>query len=79
MVMQKSVLIFDRSFEFLRIDTSIKSITFITDESETATRTDEFVYSSLFSPSRNLARSSTIMISPEFLVAKNKLYRSFSE
>jgi len=28
---------------------------------------------------KNLARSSTIMISPEFKITKNKLYRSFSE
>lgn len=28
---------------------------------------------------RNLARSSTIMISPDFIITKNKLYRSFSE
>lgn len=28
---------------------------------------------------KNLARSSTIMISPDFLVTKNKLFRSFSE
>jgi len=28
---------------------------------------------------KNLARSSTIMISPDFIITKNKLYRSFSE
>jgi hypothetical protein len=28
---------------------------------------------------KNLARGSTIMISPEYLLTKNKLYRSFSE
>lgn len=28
---------------------------------------------------RNLARGSTIMISPDFTLTKNKLYRSFSE
>jgi len=28
---------------------------------------------------KNLARSSTIMISPDFTITKNKLYRSFSE